>query len=293
MLQFERQADGLRRISGSRGVKVIAVTSGKGGVGKTQIAVNLAVELASRGRSTLLLDADLGLANVDVMLGLKPEHNLEQVIDGDLALEDILVEGPAGLRIVPAASGVSRLANLSLHEQAGLVSAFSTLPIDIDVMVVDTATGADHSVLGFCSAASEVVVVICDEPASMTDGYALIKLLSRERGVRKFQILCNRVRNRMHGQSVFARFEAVCDEFLDVGLCHAGSIPEDPSFGIATSVRQALVERYPSSKAGIALKDLASRADKWNVTASSGERPLFFVERMLTAMSAAPSAEVC
>ena len=293
MQGFERQADGLRGITGGRGMQVIAVASGKGGVGKTQIAVNLAIALQRRGRSTLLLDADLGLANVDVLLGLRPEHNLEHVIEGELSLEDILVEGPAGIRIVPAASGVCRLANLSLHEQCGLISAFSTLPLDVDTMVVDTATGVDEIVLGFCGAASDAVVVLCDEPASLTDAYALVKLLSRERGVRRFQVLCNRVRSRSHGDALFRRFLAVCDRFLDVSLCHFGSIPEDAVFSQAAQLRKAVVETHPGSAAGAALKELAARADKWDVPRTSAGRPMFFLERMLADLPVRPTVEAC
>jgi len=292
MRGFERQAEGLRRLATPRGVRVIAVASGKGGVGKTQIAVNLAVALAGRGHSTLLLDADLGLANVDVLLGLRPSASLEQVIAGEVNLEDILIEGPAGLRIVPGGSGVSRLANLTPREQGGLVSAFSSLPIDVDVMVVDIATGIDQAVLGFCGAASEVVVVLCDEPASLTDAYALVKLLSRERGIERFRILCNRVRSGPHGQALFRKFLAVCDRFLDIGLDHFGSVPEDPAFGQAARVQRAVVECFPSSAAGVALKELAVRADKFNVPRSPAGGPHFFVERMLAAMSALSAAEV-
>jgi flagellar biosynthesis protein FlhG len=293
MQGFEGQLAGVRRIANARGVRVIAVASGKGGVGKTQIAVNLAVGLAQIGRSTLLLDADLGLANVDVLLGLKPAASLEQVLDGELGLGDILVEGPAGLKIVPAPSGVSRLANLSLREQFGLISAFSGLPVNLEVMVVDTATGVDRGVLGFCGAASDVVVVLCDEPASITDAYALIKLMSRERGVGSFQLVCNRVRNAAHGQALFRKFLAVSDRFLDVSLCHFGSIPEDSVIAQAAHMQKAVLEAYPSSAAGAALKDLALRADRWTAPRTSQGRPMFFVERMLAAMPASLSAEAC
>jgi flagellar biosynthesis protein FlhG len=281
-----------RRIAPARAprcVTTIAVASGKGGVGKTQIAVNLAVALAQRGRSTLLLDADLGLANVDVLLGLKPAASLERVLAGERELADIVVRGPAGLCIVPGSSGVSRLANLSPREQGGLVNAFSSLSVDVDVMVVDVATGVDNLVLGFCGAASEVVVVLCDEPASLTDAYALVKLLARERGIRRFQVLCNRVQNRLHGRALFERFLAVCDRFLDVSLRHFGSVPEDKAFGLASEVQRAVVERFPSSAAGAALKELAVRADTFDVPRIPSGGPTFFVERAVAASPVAPA----
>lgn len=268
------------------GVTTIAVASGKGGVGKTQIAVNLAVALAQRGRKTLLLDADLGLANVDVLLGLRPAANLEHVMSGERELEDVIVAGPAGLKIVPGGSGVSRLANLSPLEQSGLVNAFSSLTLAADVMVVDVATGVDRLVLGFCGAASEVVVVLCDEPASLTDAYALVKLLARERGIRRFRVLCNRVRSRLHGQALFTRFLAVCDRFLAVSLTHFGSVPEDAIFGRAAEARRAVVDCFPSSPAGAALKELAVRADRFAVPRIPSGGPTFFVERMLAALPA-------
>jgi flagellar biosynthesis protein FlhG len=290
MQPAERQIAARRQAAPACGVTVVAVASGKGGVGKTQIAVNLAVALAQRGRSTLLLDADLGLANVDVLLGLRASASLEQVIAGECELDDIVVNGPAGLRILPGASGVSRLANLSAREQGGLVDAFATLSTDIDVMVVDVATGVDDLVLGFCGAASEVVVVLCDELASLTDAYALVKLLARERGIRRFQVLCNRVVSRLHGQALFARFLAVCDQFLDVSLHHFGSVPEDAIFSRAAELQRAVVDCYPSSAAGSALKNLAARADTFDVPRIPSGGPTFFVERMLAVMPALPQA---
>jgi flagellar biosynthesis protein FlhG len=276
-----------------RGMTVLAIASGKGGVGKTQIAVNLAIALARRGRRTLLLDADLGLANVDVLLGLRPAATLEQVIAGETGLEDVLIEGPAGLRIVPGGSGVSRLANLSPREQLGLIAAFSSVNLELDVMLVDTATGVDEAVLGFCGAASEVVVVLCDEPASLTDAYALVKLLSAERGIRRIQVLCNRVRNPAHGRALFRRFIDVCDRFLEVSLSHFGSVPEDRVFAQAAELRRSVVETFPSSVAGAALKDLAIRADKFNVPRVPAGGPTFFVERMLAAMPAPTAMGAC
>jgi flagellar biosynthesis protein FlhG len=275
------------RIAPARGVTTIAVASGKGGVGKTQIAVNLAVALAQRGRKTLLLDADLGLANVDVLLGLRPAATLEHVMSGECELDDVVVAGPANLKIVPGGSGISRLANLSPLEQSGLVNAFSSLTMAADVMVVDVATGVDRLVLGFCGAASEVVVVLCDEPASLTDAYALVKLLARERGVRRFRVLCNRVRNRVHGQALFTRFLAVCDRFLAVSLTHFGSVPEDAIFSRAAEAQRAVVDGYPSSPAGAALKELAVRADRFDVPRIPSGGPIFFVERILAATPAA------
>ena len=168
--------------------RVIAVASGKGGVGKTSVCVNLATALVNAGQRTLLLDTDLGLANVDVMLGLSPRFTLADVFGGRCELRDTLLEGPNGLWIVPAASGKRNMTELLPQQHVGLVHAFSQLDLPLDVMVVDNAAGIADGVLTFCQAAQDVIVVVCDEPASVTDAYALIKVLSRERGVTRVQV---------------------------------------------------------------------------------------------------------
>ncbi|MBN1240830.1 MAG: MinD/ParA family protein [Gammaproteobacteria bacterium] len=271
----------MRALAAHRPVKVIAVASGKGGVGKTNVAVNLAVGFSSLGRSTLLLDADLGLANVDVLLGLQPAANIAEVVSGRMDLEDILVDGPEGLKIVPAASGIAELADLDPRQYAGLVDAFSTLPLPLDVMIVDTASGISREVTGFCQAAHEVVVVLRDEPASITDAYALIKVMSRDRGVHRFQVLCNGVRDAAHGEALYRTLLRVCDKFLDVTLGYLGAVPEDAALRRAVRRQQAVVEAFPGSPSGRAFKELALRADKWSVPRQVTGRPAFFLERQL------------
>src|SRR5690606_33399392 len=252
---------GLRALHAPRPVKVIAVASGKGGVGKTNVAVNLSVAFAGLGRSTLLLDADLGLANVDVLLGLQPTANIAEVLAGRLQLEDIVIEGPQGLRIVPAASGITEMVDMDPRRYAGLIDAFSVLPLPLDVMIVDTASGISREVTGFCQAAQDVVVVVCDEPGSITDAYALIKVMSRERDVRRFQVLCNNVRNAAHGEVLFRTLLRACDKFLEVTLNHFGTVPEDEALRRAVRRQHAVVDAYPGSPAGRAFKELALRAD--------------------------------
>ncbi len=163
-------------------VQVIAVTGGKGGVGKTNVSVNLSLALAELGRRVMLLDADLGLANVDVLLGLTPKHTLADVIEGRCELRDVLLQGPGGIRIVPAASGTQSMVHLSPAQHAGLIQAFSDIGDNLDVLVIDTAAGIGESVVSFVRAAQEVLLVVCDEPTSITDAYALIKLLNRDCG---------------------------------------------------------------------------------------------------------------
>ena len=175
----------------------------------------------------MLLDGDLGLANADVFLGLSPRYTLAHVLSGERTLDEVLVAAPQGFCIVPAASGAADMANMSEAEHLGLVQAFSTLAARVDVLIVDTAAGIAHSVLQFSQAAQHVLIVVCDEPASLTDAYALVKVLSRNHGVSRFRVLANQVRTPGSGAELFRRFELVTARFLDVVLEFAGEIPED------------------------------------------------------------------
>jgi flagellar biosynthesis protein FlhG len=277
------QAAGLMRHNASHPVKVIGVTGGKGGVGKTTVAINLAIAMAALGRDVMLLDADLGLANVDVVLGLHTPFHLGHVINGECALEDAIVTGPHGLQIVPAASGIGRMANLSPAEHAGLIRAFSDLYHRIDALVIDTAAGLHDSVVTFTQAAHHVLVVVCDEPASITDAYALIKVLSRDHGVRRFQILANQTRRSGEGPGLFQKIQRVCDRFLNVSLEFAGSVPFDDYLRRSVQRQTAVVQSFPASNSSVALKNLALKADKWSVPHAARGHLEFFVERMVGA----------
>lgn len=267
-------------------VKVIAVAAGKGGVGKTHVTANLAVSLGALGRQVVVLDADFGLANLDLMLGLQPRLTLANVLDGDCTLEDILLPGPRGILVVPAASGLARMAELDVAAQASLIRAFGTLQRPVDVLLVDTAAGLGGGVLNLAQAAHHVLVVVCDEPASITDAYGLVKVLSRDRGVRRFQVLANQVRSLGEGEALFNKFRAACLRFLDVTLEYAGAVPHDEFARKAVQVRQAVVECYPGSPAATAFKNLARRADSWSVPAGMRGHLEFFVERLAHAVPA-------
>jgi len=272
--------DGIVRTNHSP-VQVIAVTGGKGGVGKTTVAVNLAAALAARGKQVMLLDGDLGLANVDVFLGLTPRLTLADVLAGNCTLEEILLDAPQGFKVVPAASGIAELAELDTLTHLGLVRAFGDITSKIDVMVIDTAPGIAGSVLQFSQAAQQVLVVLCDEPASLTDGYALIKILSRDHGVKQFRVLVNQVRGRGMGQALFQRFERVATRFLSVDLDYVGEIPEDAFLRRSIREQRPVVSAYPSAPASVALKTLAQRADNWPVADGPRGNVEFFVERLI------------
>ena len=194
-------------------VRVIAVTSGKGGVGKTNVSVNLSAALAAAGERVLLMDADLGLANVDVLLGLSPEFDLQHVINGEKALDEVVIPGSAGFQLIPASSGVEHMAELTTLQQASLITAFSELKTPIDTLIVDTAAGISGSVVSFAKACQEVIVVVCDEPTSLTDAYALIKVMSTRHGVSRFQMLANMVKDENQGLLLYDKLLNTCDRF--------------------------------------------------------------------------------
>ncbi|MGH8202213.1 MAG: MinD/ParA family ATP-binding protein [Steroidobacteraceae bacterium] len=262
-------------------VQVIAVTGGKGGVGKTSVSVNLAMALAAAGRRVVLLDGDLGLANADVFLGLSPQYTLAHVISGERTLDEVIVQAPQGFQVVPAASGAADLASMGAAEHLGLVRAFSALAARLDVLIVDTAAGIAPGVLQFSQACQHVVVVICDEPASLTDAYALVKVLSRNHGVSRFRVLANRMRAAGAGAELFRRFERVTARFLDVVLEFAGEIPEDEYLRRSVREQRPVLEGYPASPAARAFKKLATVADKWPVPAGPRGNIEFFVERLV------------
>lgn len=259
---------------------VIAVTSGKGGAGKTSVAVNLAVGLAQEGQSVLLFDADLGLANVDVALGLRPQWNISHVLAGEKSLDDILIAGPGGITVVPASSGIARMAALPAVEQAGLVRAFSELQQPVDTLIVDTGAGIDSAVLTFTSACQRVIVVLCDEPTSLTDAYALIKVLDRDCGVRRFEILANMVDSDLQGRQLFEKLCGVTDRFLDVSLGFLGSVPRDDYLRKAVQAQRAVVLEYPRAPVARALRQIAGKLAASRQVRSAGGLA-FFIERLL------------
>jgi len=286
------QATGLRRMTNPHPVTVIAVASGKGGVGKTNVTVNLALALSSQGKDVTILDADLGLANIDVMLGLHSERNLADVMRGDCDLDEIIIDGPNGIKIIPASSGVKNMAEMTPAQHAGLVSAFSQLTHNIDVLLVDTAAGISDSVVSFSRAAQEVLVVVCDEPASITDAYALIKLLNREQGIFRFHILANMVQGPQQGQEVFNKISTVTDRFLDVALDYMGHIPYDENLQKAIKRQRAVVEVFPRSRSAQAFQTLSKKVNKWPIPASSGGHLEFFVERLVSGSNFGTNREV-
>ena len=275
------QAAGLRRMAKQRPVQVIAVASGKGGVGKTNVSVNLSLALVESGKDVLLLDADLGLANVDLLLGLHSEYNLSHVITGERTLEEVIVEGPEGLKIIPAASGTQMMSELTQSQHAGVIRAFSELSTPIDVLMIDAAAGISDSVISFTKASNEVIVVVCDEPTSLTDAYALMKVLNTDHGVQRFNILANSVRSPQEGLNLFAKLSRVTDHYLDVTLDYMGAVPYDEYLIKAVKKQRAVMQSYPQSPSSLAFRKLAKKTNSWPMPDQASGHLEFFVERLI------------
>lgn len=282
------QAAGLKFLAERTPCRTIAVAGGKGGVGKTTTAVNLAMSLAMGGRDTLLLDADLGMANVDVLLGLQPTRHLGHLLEGSARLEELIIPSRHGLKVVPATSGTRRMAQLPNVEHAAVIRAFDELTVRPEFLIVDTAAGLSDSVSMFAAAADDVVIVVCDEPTSLTDAYALIKVLSREFDVPRFRIVANMVRHAQEGKQLFEKLSRVTGRFLDVSLDFMGMIPHDEYLRQAIRRQTAVVESWPSSRSALGFKNLARAVDTWGEPERRAQGRIgFFSER--PAMGGVPS----
>lgn len=238
--------------------RVVSFTSGKGGVGKTHTVVNTAISLAAQGHSVLILDADLGLANVDVLLGVQPKATLHEVLKGKCSLDDILIEAPGGITIIPAASGVEEFQSLGSGEKLLLMSEVERIAHRYDFLLIDTPAGIGSDVMYFNTAAAEIVCVITGEPTSLTDSYALIKVLSAEYGERAFSIVVNNVSSESEARVAFNTLTKAVGKFLQVETRFMGWIPSDEQ------VRQCIMDRrpvslaFPSSRAARGLVEVSN-----------------------------------
>jgi flagellar biosynthesis protein FlhG len=238
---------------------VIAITSGKGGVGKTNISVNLAIKLASAGKRVVLLDADLGLANADVICNIDLPANLSHVIARRKDLNDVMVKAPGGFSLIGGASGLARMADLSDADRQRLVDAMGELEKSADVILVDTGAGISPNVLAFTRAADEVLVITTPEPTAITDAYAVIKVISRDNAERRVSLLVNQVRNAEEARVVHERIAKVARQFLNLRIYDAGSIPADEQVSGAVRKRSPFVISAPRCPASHAVAQLAMR----------------------------------
>jgi flagellar biosynthesis protein FlhG len=247
------------RKAGAAKATVLAITSGKGGVGKTNISANLAVLAAKMGKRVLVIDADLGLANVEIVFGLKPRYHMGDLINSSISIEDVMIEAPHGVKILPAGSGVQSLTQLSPEDKLRFIAALEPVQDKFDLVLVDSGAGIGDNVLFFVGAAQEAILVVSPEPTSLVDAYATVKVLSQKAGVRHFGVIINPVIEELPAREIFNKLTQVTSRFLSASVRHLGYIPRDENLHRAIMAQRPLVDAFPHSPASRALNVLADK----------------------------------
>ena len=237
--------------------RIYAVTSGKGGVGKSNFTANLALALQEKGQEVILFDADLGMANLDVILGVTPNYNLNHVISGEKDISEIILNGPNNIPLIPGGSGIEELANLSRYQLNNLIDSWSTLEKEYDIILIDTGAGLSNIVMNFILAADETLVISTSEPTSITDAYGVVKALSKHNQDLDIKLVINQADNK-EGNKIAKRLTKTAQEFLDLEINLLGVLPEDRSVIKAVKKRRPFLLEYPNSKVAKRIKDLGA-----------------------------------
>lgn len=256
-------------------LKVITISSGKGGVGKTNVVVNLAIALKKLGRSVVLLDADLGLGNLDVLLGLTPEYNFAHLLRGEKSMDEIIIKGPKGISIIPAASGVGELTSLSTEQKISLFSQLESLTEKFDIMLIDAAAGISQNVLFFNMVAGERIILASPEPTSIVDAYALIKVLHQTHGIKRFRLLVNQAKDDKQGLEVYKNVSAVADKFLNISIDYMGIIYYDENLKKSVRQQKPVIQLFPSSKSSKSFMEMAKLIDGFAPESAQDNLQLF------------------
>lgn len=238
---------------------VFAVASGKGGVGKTNLAANLAICIAKRGKRVMLFDADMGLANLDLVMNIRSRYNISHVLKGEKTIDDIIIDGPGGVEVICGANGLEKLADLTEFERERLLSELEKIQQKTDVLFIDTGAGIHKSVVGFCMASNAVIVVATPEPTSMTDAYAMIKVLAGNKYQGRICMIVNMAESNSEGRKVYRQISDVAKKFLNVEVYDGGVVLRDDRFSAAVRSRQPLVLHSPKSRAAGSLESISSR----------------------------------
>lgn len=231
-----------------KNTRIIAVSSGKGGVGKTSLVVNLAIALSKTGKKVMIMDADLGMANVDIMLGLVPRYTLNDVLKGDKTLGEVVITGAEGINIIPGCSGLFEMENISLLQKQNLVKELESCAQEMDYILIDTGAGISSIVLGFIAAADDVLIVITPEPTSITDGYAIIKILSKFKLHQKAYLVVNMASNMQEAEDSAQKIETVANKYLDIDIIRLGVINYDNTVKKAIKEMTPFIIKYPRSQ---------------------------------------------
>lgn len=255
------QAENLRQFvqHNAKRARVIAISSGKGGVGKTNTCVNLGIALANNGARVVLLDADLGLANIEVLLGINSLYNLQHVVSGQQTMMDVLVDAPGGIQVVPGSSGIAKIADLGPNARDNVLAGLEELQRHADFILIDTMAGIGQNAVAFAVAADEVLLVTTPEPSSIVDAYATIKTVFHQRPDAKFHVIVNQVVNKQQAAAVAHKLADVTGRFLERKVAFAGFIPRDPRVMQAVMQTAPYILRYPNAPASRAVETIAAR----------------------------------
>lgn len=245
----------------TRETRTISFTSGKGGVGKSVICVNTAAELAKSGKKVLILDGDMGLANVDIFLRAKPVKTLEQFFAGEARLVDVIIKVSPNLHFIPGANGLLGISQISHFQRKMLIDEVSAIENYYDYLLIDTASGIDDNVLYLNSAVQQICLVVLPEPTSLTDSYAMIKLMNKKFNQNRFSVICNQVLNEKEARTLFSRLNHVSGQFLNVSLDYKGFIPFDPKLRRSIGKKELITAADPLAKSSMAIADLARKLD--------------------------------
>ena len=261
--------------------KTISVTSGKGGVGKSTLVANLAHSFSKSGQRVLILDGDLGMANVDVMFGIRPRFHLEHVLSGQKHLSEIIVEVSEGIFLIPGGSGIEAMQMLSPFERQFIMDQVGELEQPFDVMLIDTASGIDANVLNLNSAAQEIMVVLTPEPASLTDAYALIKVMHKNHGENRFSVVLNMVQDETEALHTFQRLSDVAQNFLNVSLDYKGFVPMDTDLRMATKSQHLVTRDKPGAKASVHINEILRKVSDSHTMPGPKGGMQFFWEQLV------------
>jgi flagellar biosynthesis protein FlhG len=276
------QAETLRHENeGASNIRVISVTSGKGGMGKTNTVASLAVSFSKMGKRVLILDADLALGNIDVLFGVLPQFTLEDVLSGQKHLSDIIVQGPCGIQILPTGSGTDEMAELTPDQKIHLISELEQLEKSFDIFIIDTAAGISSNVLYFNAAAQEIIVIASAEPTSLTDAYAIMKVLSKRYQVKRFRLLVNMVHAEQDAREVFRKLTLVADRFLNISIDYLGFIPYDDYLKLAVSQQRAVADIYPNARCSQNYMRVAQQVLQWPISTDPTGSVQFFWRKLL------------
>jgi flagellar biosynthesis protein FlhG len=240
-------------------VRTIAVASGKGGVGKTNVSANLAIALRKLGKNVMIVDADLGMSNLDILLSVHPKHTMLHLLNNGMSLQDIVVEGPHGIKILAAGTGIQELTALDSNQRLKILDAFDSYDNDIDVLLIDTAAGISENVAFFCIAAQEIIIVTSPEPPSVADAHALIKVLYTRYEEKKFHVLVNSARSAEEALEVFRKLSRASEELVSLSLEYLGYLPYDEAVHEAVRAQKPFIDLYPERSISRTITDIAGK----------------------------------